>query len=195
MQSIFTKQFFGIIKNLYNKKQVIDLISIKEKAKTLGEDSEKIFKYMINLSDLYYTSASIESYIQKLKAYTTKREIIKKTKDIQDYIYTLESETDSAEIKKESIKKIADIEITKTNTEKEEMKHVILESMQAIEDRYNKRNDNTYKTGFWDLDKITDGLHEQEFTIIAARPRVWKNSVCIEYSRTKKKKRSTNILC
>ena len=71
----------------------------------------------------------------------------------------------------------------------------MLESMKSIEDRYIKRDDNTYKTGFWDLDKITDGLHEQEFTIIAARPRMWKNSICIKHGREHSKKRSTSIFC
>ena len=170
---------FSIIKMLYSNEGTIDIITIKEKAKEMGQDENRIFKYLVEISELFYVSSNIESYIQKLKTYKTKREILKKAREIQDYIYASGTEIESAELKKESIKKLTDISINKTNTEHEEMKNVIMESMKSIEDRYIKRDDNTYKTGFWDLDKITDGLHEQEFTIIAARPGCGKTAFAL----------------
>lgn len=49
--------------------------------------------------------------------------------------------------------------------------------------------------GFFDVDKVTDGLHEQELTIVAARPRCWKNSICITNSRACSRKGSIYIFC
>ena len=52
--------------------------------------------------------------------------------------------------------------------------------LQDIEDRYNAKNEDKLFTGFYDLDKMTAGLHPEELTIIAARPGVGKTAYAIQ---------------
>ena len=173
------QKIFGIIKNLDKNKMPVDIINIKEKIKSLGEDENKALEQLIKITDTYITSTNIEYYIKKLKNYSIRREIIRKAKNMQDYVYTVNSDTDPLEIKKECIKKVTDIETTMLSIEEDEMSSVIAQTIEEIEKRYNKKGDNKYKTGFFELDKITDGLHEQEFTVIAARPGVGKTSIAL----------------
>ena len=59
----------------------------------------------------------------------------------------------------------------------------MLETVKDIEKKYKKRDDYSYRTGFLDLDRIIEGLHEQELTIIAARPGCRKNIICFTNGR------------
>ena len=85
-------------------------------------------------------------------------------------MYQSENE-EAEEIKKNAIQTITNIKTNSTSTTNEDMKTVMIEALEDIENKYRNRDDHKYKTGFFELDKVTDGLHEQEFTIIAARPR------------------------
>ena len=69
------QKIFGIIKNLDKNKMPVDIINIKEKIKSLGEDENKALEQLIKITDTYITSTNIEYYIKKLKNYSIRREI------------------------------------------------------------------------------------------------------------------------
>lgn len=181
-------EIFGVMKALDKKSTPVDIINIKEKMKALGKNEKEILETLVEIADTYVTSANLDYYIKKLKSYSIRREILRKTRKITDYIYSIDSDVDPLEVKKESIKVLGDIETNSIGIEQEEMSEVIRESMEEIEKRYNKKDDNTYKTGFFDLDKITDGLHEQELTIIAGRPGTGKTSIALNIAEHLAKK-------
>ena len=62
---------------------------------------------------------------------------------------------------------------TRQKDTENEMVNIMIETVKDIEEKYHKRNDYSYRTGYVDLDRVIEGLHEQELTIIAARPRSW----------------------
>ena len=119
-----------------------------------------------------------------------RRNIVNKSRELIDSMYKISSEEEAEEIKKNAIETITDIKTSNINIKENNMKTVMLEAIEDIENKYRNRDDNRYKTGFFELDKVTDGLHEQEFTIIAARPRSRKNIFSIKYSRKNFKKRN-----
>ena len=148
------KIIFSIIQTLYKNKSNIDIISIKEKAKSLGLHADKVFTYTVKLIDKVITSATMEEYMRRLKNYSVRREILEKTKNIVNEIYKTDIEEEAGEIKKKCMKELADIQTSYVNLSNQDMSSVIAEATQSIEDRYLKRDDNTYKTGIFDLDKI-----------------------------------------
>lgn len=174
------KKIFEVIEKLDKEKKPINLLSLKETAKSIKLDEQKIFNYAVDITSNIITSANIGYYIKKLKNYSTRREIVKKAKKLMDYMYKIDSDQEAGEIKKEAIQELTQIQTANINLENSRMQDVITETIEDIEKRYEKREDNKYKTGFFDLDKITDGLHEQEFTIIAARPGVGKTSFALQ---------------
>ena len=175
------KKIFNLIKELEEKENPVDVISVKELAKSKGLDDKAIFSYLIKITSNIITSIKIEYYISKLKNYSIRRKIIKKSQQIIDDMYKLNSDIEAEEVKKDAMQIIADIK-TETFQKKEMgMLEVLISTMEDIDNKYNKRDDLKYHTGLFELDKVIDGLHEQELTLIAARPRSWKNSISIKY--------------
>ncbi len=168
------KKIFSIIRELGEQNSPVDLISVKELAKSKKMDEKKIFSYLIKITSNIITSTNIEYYISKLKNYSIRRSIIRKSQKIINDMYQVNSDINAEEIKKNVIQTITEIKTNDKLSEEDcNMLNVMTETLQDIDNKYNKRDDHRYETGFFELDKVTDGLHEQELTLIAARPRHW----------------------
>lgn len=192
---IKNKDIFKLIKQLNDENKPIDIISVKELGKSNNLNSKEIFKYVIEISERVVTSANLEYCIRQLKNYSTRRKIVEKSKEIISNMYEIGSDEEANEIKKDVIQIITDIKAEAVEKKEANMKDVIVETVADIENKYLKRDDLRYMTGLFDLDKVTNGLHEQELTLIAARPRLWKNGISFKYSRTYCKKRCIYIFC
>ena len=164
------KLVFKLIKELKQEDKPIEILSVKEIAKSKDLDEKELFNYLIKITSNSLTSSNIDFYIKRLKSYSIRRKIIEKARTLIDEMYQSENE-EAEEIKKNAIQTITNIKTNSTSTTNEDMKTVMIEALEDIENKYRNREDHKYKTGFFELDKVTDGLHEQEFTIIAARPR------------------------
>lgn len=184
------KTVFRLIKELKQEERPIEILNVKEFAKSKKLNEQEIFNYLIKITSNIITTSTIEHYIKILKNYCMRRNIINKSKELINNMYKISSEEEAEEIKKSAIETITDINTSNINIKENNMKTVMLEAIADIENKYRNRDDNRYKTGFFELDKVTDGLHEQEFTIIAARPRSRKNIFSIKYSRKHFKKRN-----
>lgn len=184
------KTVFRLIKELKQEEKNIEILSVKEFAKSKKLNEQEIFNYLIKITSNIITTSTIEYYIKILKNYSVRRNIVNKSRELIDSMYKISSEEEAEEIKKNAIETITDIKTSNINIKENNMKTVMLEAIEDIENKYRNRDDNRYKTGFFELDKVTDGLHEQEFTIIAARPRSRKNIFSIKYSRKNFKKRN-----
>lgn len=184
------KTVFRLIKELKQEEKNIEILSVKEFAKSKKLNEQEIFNYLIKITSNIITTSTIEHYIKILKNYSVRRNIVNKSRELIDSMYKISSEEEAEEIKKNAIETITDIKTSNINIKENNMKTVMLEAIEDIENKYRNRDDNKYKTGFFELDKVTDGLHEQEFTIIAARPRSRKNIFSIKYSRKHFKKRN-----
>lgn len=184
------KTVFRLIKELKQEEKNIEILSVKEFAKSKKLNEQEIFNYLIKITSNIITTSTIEHYIKILKNYSVRRNIVNKSRELIDSMYKISSEEEAEEIKKNAIETITDIKTSNINIKENNMKTVMLEAIEDIENKYRNRDDNRYKTGFFELDKVTDGLHEQEFTIIAARPRSRKNIFSIKYSREHFKKRN-----
>lgn len=187
------KTVFKLIKELEQEEKPIEILNVKEFARSKKLNEQEIFKYLIKITSNALTTSTIEHYIKILKNYSVRRNIVNKSKELINNMYKTSSEEEAEEIKKNAIETITNIRTSNINITEDDMKTVMIEAVADIENKYNNRDDHRYKTGFFELDKVTDGLHEQEFTIIAARPRNWKNISCIKYSGKYFEKRSEHI--
>ena len=73
--------------------------------------------------------------------------------------------------------------IEKINTKEKTFVEQIAETTNEIEKNYNNRNDYSLYTGIFDLDKLTCGLHNQELTIIGARPGMGKTTLTLQIAQ------------
>ena len=59
-----------------------------------------------------------------------------------------------------------------------DLSDILVETLEDMEQQYKNNEDNKLLTGFYDLDKLTAGLHPEELTIVAARPGVGEDGIC-----------------
>lgn len=182
------KIIFEIIQELLNQNEPIEILSITEKAKSKGKKQNEVLKYLTKITESAITSTTIEYYIRKLKNYSVRRQLLQKNREIEKLIQEATGDEEAGELKKRAMLEIAEVKTSQTNLKEKEMSSIIAKTTEEIEKRYLEKDKNKYETGFYDLDKITDGLHEQELTVIAARPGVGKTSFALNIAQKIAKK-------
>lgn len=183
------KKIFECIKELEESEEPVEIISVKEKAKSKDIDAKKVLSYLVKITENIYTSTNIEYYISKLKNYSIRRNIIRESQKIISNMYEMSSDVEAEEIKTEAIQMLSDVKINSKIVDKDcNMINVMAETLEDIENKYQKRDDYKYHTGFFELDKVTDGLHEQELTLLAARPGVGKTALALNIAENISKK-------
>lgn len=182
------RQIIKAILELKNKKEEINILSIKEKIK--GKDTD-ILRYISNIAECKYGS-SIQYAYRELKRLSKKRKLIKLSNEIKE---NAENERETEIYIEKLIKQLNEI-----NQEAEKEKtflDIVCETSDIIEKKRTQgtRYDYKYFTGIFDLDKVTNGLHEEELTIVGARPRSRENNICITNSTLYSRKRNTSRNC
>lgn len=172
-------KIFELIKELKEKDETIDILTVKELGANKKHDGLKLLTVLSDITDKLVYSGNIEKYIKILKNLSMKRKIYYISKSICEEIEGMDINKDEAEIRNEVVQRYLDLRTNKKVTENE-MSNVMIETLKDIEDKYQKRDDLRYKTGYLDLDRIIEGLHEQELTIIAARPGVGKTAFALQ---------------
>lgn len=185
---IKNKKIFEMMKELWQKNKPVQMISIKELAKEKNMDGNEVFKYCLELTDKAISSATLDYYIKKLKNYSIRRKVVANSlENINDMIDS-NADEEAEEIQKKVIESLKNIHVDKQETAEMNMTQLLTATLEDIDNKYNRRDDYRYHTGILDLDKITDGLHEQELTLIAARPGCGKTALALNIMKNISKK-------
>lgn len=170
-----SKKIFNIIKQLHKENKEISVITINNKL-AVNTDETQVLKKLFEITDNIITTADIKTAIEKLKDNYNRKEIhkliLKINKDIRNADKTVN------EIKKEIIQDINNIKNDAENIA-ENMQDVFIKVLGDIEEKKQKGDDYSFYTGFFDLDKYTDGLHDSELTCVGARPGVGKTAFAL----------------
>ncbi len=173
------RKIFELIQELQSKDEAIDVLTVKELGANKGYDGTKLLTVMSEMIDKLVHSGNIEQYIKILKNLSMKRKIYTVAKNICEEISEEDINKDELEIKNDTIQKFLDLKTNDSNSINE-MEKVMITTMKDIETKYQKRDDLKYRTGYLDLDSLLEGLHEQELTIVAARPGVGKTAFALQ---------------
>lgn len=165
------KKIIKAINDLKARKEDVSMLTIKNK---IDSNSDKILKYLSSLGQYIYNTNSQTAY-KILKENTKKRELLELSRRVEREVIEIEN----IDIYIEKI--IAELQKIEFQTEKEvSFVQLVSKTANLIEKNINKKKDYTYYTGFFDLDALTDGLHEGELTIIGARPGVGKTTFSLQ---------------
>lgn len=170
---IKNKQIFAAIEKLRKKKEEVNILSIKKTIE--GKDTE-ILKYISKIAESKFGS-SIDYAYKELKRLSKKRELLRISNIIKE---NAENEPEIEVLIEKIIKELKDLN-EEGEKEKTFLDMVVETSNEIDKKRLQGPNyDYKYYTGIFDLDKVTNGLHEEEFTVIGARPGVGKTTLALQ---------------
>lgn len=169
---------FNAIKNLYKENTPIDITTMKSEL-----DKKKVFNevggitYLMEVIDSVVTAANLEYYIKILKDNAIRRNLINTATDIVTNAYNDENINgmlDDAE------RNILNVVRARTSSEFVPIHEVLRRAQERLEELSKNKSDITgIRTGFYDLDKATAGLHGGELIILAARPGMGKTAFAL----------------
>lgn len=174
------KKIAKAINELKAKKEDISMLTVKSKIKA---NSKQVLEYITTLGNNVY-GTNIDDMYKKLIQLSQKRKIFELAKKIMQNIENEDIEVYAQTI----IRNINDI--SNRNYKEDTLSQQVLETMEQIENNWKKRNDKSLYTGFFDLDKKICGLHNQELTIIGARPGIGKTTLALQIAQKIAKKKN-----
>lgn len=158
--------------------KAINLLKLRKEERTIltvrnaiDENSTQALEYLANLGN-YISNTSFSTAYKILKKYTKKRQVLDLAKKI---LLEVEQNEEPDVFIEKQIAQLQKIEF-QTETENNFLQQVA-DTVTEIEKNLNVKKDYDLYTGIYDLDDLTDGLHNGELTIIGARPRSWQNNI------------------
>ena len=173
------QKIFEAIKSLREKLISIDMTTVteelenKKQLKQIGG-----IEYLTEIINFVPTAANIDEYIRIVEEKAILRRLIEEATEIVSSGYN--QEEDISEVLDNAEKKILNVVKTKKGTEFRSIQDVLLKTQSDLEKLSLQKGEITgIPTGFYDLDKVTSGLHENELIIIAARPAMGKTAFAL----------------
>lgn len=132
-------------------------------------------EYLLEIINSVPSAANLDYYIKIVHDKSVLRRLIKASNDITTTSYTSDGPVN--DILDEAEKKIFDVVKRRKTSEFMDIQDVIFKAQSDLETLAKNKNEITgLTTGFYELDKLTSGLHENELIIIAARPAMGKTA-------------------
>lgn len=134
--------------------------------------------YITALTDTVPTSANIEYYAQIVTEMAIRRDLIKMSEEVK--ATSFDKSRDTRLILEEAEKKIFNLTERNEKVQVHEAKTMIGESLNLIEERYNRKEAYTgIPCGIGRLDTMTSGFQNEEFIILGARPSIGKTAMAL----------------
>ena len=163
-------KIFTAMMDLAEEKTPIDLTTITSHLKKKNELNEVGgVEYLTEILNFVPTASNVDYYIQNVE---------ETANDIATEGYRTDETVN--EILDSSEKKILSIVKNRKSSEFRSIKDVLLKMQSDLERLSENKSEITgLATGWYDLDKLTTGLHPNEFIIIAARPAMGKTAFAL----------------
>ena len=172
------RTIFNAIMNLYKNNDPIDLTTVKaelDKKKSLNEIGG--ITYLMEVIDSVVTAANLSYYIKILKDHAVRRNLINTATDIVTNAYNDENISGLLD---EAERNILNVVRVRQTSEFVPIHEILRRAQERLEELAKSKSDITgIRTGFYDLDKATAGLHGGELIILAARPGMGKTAFAL----------------
>ena len=173
------KKIFEVIKNLYDKKTPIDITTVTaelERKKLLNQVGG--VEYLTQIINSVPTAANAEEYIKIVEEKFLRRNLIEAGTDIANSGFS--STDDIGEILDDAEKKIFEVVRNRRGSEFKTIQDVLFKAQADLEKLSSLKSDITgVPSGYYDIDKLTSGFHENELIILAARPAMGKTAFAL----------------
>ena len=172
-------KIFASLSSLSEQKIPIDITTVTsdlQNKKILSEVGG--VEYLTEVVNFVPTATTIDYYIKTVEDNAILRKLIETATEIASEGY--ETETSVNETLDNAEKKILNIVKNRKSSEFKSIKEVLIKTESDLEKLAQSKGEITgLATGWYDFDKLTTGLHENEFIIIAARPAMGKTAFAL----------------
>jgi replicative DNA helicase len=166
---------YRVIKWLKETQKQIDVITVAEWAK---KKLDTAYEVAVECIGVVTTISNYNTHYTTLKLYSTKRQIQKKITEATTLLN--ESEHNIPEdLKNDVLQKLSEVKTPSSDCSYMGICDAMTETTALIEEEFRSNKESKLFVGFKNLDYLTAGLHEQELTIIAARPGVGKTALAL----------------
>ncbi len=173
------QKLFTVLVDLAEKNQKIDFTTVTaelEKRKWLSAVGG--VEYLVELTERVPSATNVDAYINIVLEKATLRKLIGEASELVSLAYSENESLNDILDKAES--KIFSVAKTRKATEFKTIQEVLYKTQSDIEKLSQAKGEvSGTPTGFYDIDKITSGLHPNELTIIAARPAMGKTALAL----------------
>ena len=172
-------KIFAAMNALVDEKTPIDITTITSYLKNNKQLTEVGgVEYLTEVLNFVPTASNIDYYIKNVEDTYILRNLIETATDIASDGYRTDESVN--EILDNSEKKILNIVKNRRTSEFRSIKDILKKTQEDLEKLSESTGEVTgLSTGFYDLDRITTGLHENELIIIAARPAMGKTAFAL----------------
>ena len=172
-------KIYTVLADLDEKHKPIDITTVTfelERRKWLKQVGD--VEYLSEIINSVPSAANVDEYIKIIDEKAILRRLITEATTIVSESYLASEEV--GDILDNAEKKILNVVKTRKGTEFRTIQDVLFKTQSDLEKLAQNKGEITgLATGFYDLDKITTGLHPNELIIIAARPAMGKTAFAL----------------
>ena len=172
-------KIYDVIKELYNTNVAVDITTVTDRLK-----SKKLLKqigdvdYLLEIVNSVPTASNVDYYINIVNEIAILRNLISTATSIVSEAYmgdaTINETLDDAE------RKILGVVKNRKSGEFKPIQEALTNAQLNLEKLSESGGEITgIPSGFYDLDKVTTGFHENELIILAARPGMGKTAIVL----------------
>lgn len=175
------QRLFSCMQEITRNGQPVDLNLIITRLADKEElDSAGGTDYILSLADSAISSANTRNYIESIKNTAQLRRLIFAAEKISNESYDASEDIDT--ILDQAERRIMDVTRMRRGSEFESSQTVIHRVMEQLIELRNKKGVTGIRTGYTDLDRITNGFQRGDLIILAARPAMGKSALALNFA-------------
>ena len=173
------QKIFRILSELNSEGIPVDITIVTDRLESSRELSEiGNIEYLVEIANFVPSAANVDYYINIVHDKSVLRKLINASNEISNSSYTENSPVN--EILDEAEAKIFNVVQKRKTSEFRDIQDVVFKAQSDLEKLSENKSEITgLATGFYEFDKLTSGLHENELYIIAARPGMGKTAFAL----------------
>ena len=174
------QRLYQTIMDLQEEGKPVDQITVM----TRLQDQDKLASaggadYLVSLVDTAIGPSIVPSYVEEIKNKAQLRRLIQTSDEITNLAYTDSSDIDA--VLDQAERSIMDVTRVRRGAEFESSREISNRVIAELNELRNHQGVTGIKTGFTDLDAITNGFQRGDLIILAARPAMGKSALALNF--------------
>ena len=187
------KKIYNVLSDLNSEGIPVDITIVTDRLESSKElSSVGNIEYLLEIANFVPSAANVDYYINIVHDKSVLRKLIEASNEITNASYTADGPVN--EVLDEAEQKIFNVVQKRKTSEFRNIQEVVSKAQSDLEKLSENKNEITgVATGFYEFDRVTSGLHENELIILAARPGMGKTAFALNIATNVAKNTKKNV--